>query len=206
MVDKILFLSNNREDSRAAAHLFREQASKSNLAWESAAGTIDDAEQLSSSAAMIVIVEPTSASNKIPSLSVPTEVWKYSAPEDFSGTIGKNLANLIVRLILKGGKRQPSAESASALTPAPTQLLKARAQTAVRVGLESKGRGGKKVSVITGLPLSDNEFEDLTTKLKRSCGTGGTYKDQQIEIQGDHRAKLMTELEKLGYKPKRTGG
>jgi predicted translation initiation factor SUI1 len=121
-------------------------------------------------------------------------------------TLNKNVANLIVRLILKGGKRQPLANPSAPTQQTGAQASKAAAQAAVRVGLESKGRGGKKVSVITGLPLSDSAFEDLTTKLKRSCGTGGTYKDQQIEIQGDHREKLMSELQKLGYKPKRTGG
>lgn len=206
MTKKIIFLSQNSEDSRAAEEIFRNQANQSELAWEAVSGSIAQVQQLDSEAAMIVFVEPTSAPNTIPTLKIPTEVWKYSEAQDVTETLNKNVANLIVRLILKGGKRQPLTNTSAPTQQTSVQVSKAAAQAAVRVGLESKGRAGKKVSVITGLPLSDSAFEDLTTKLKRSCGTGGTYKDQQIEIQGDHREKLMSELQKLGYKPKRTGG
>lgn len=60
----------------------------------------------------------------------------------------------------------------------------------VRVGLEKKGRGGKTVSVITGLSGSEDALRDLTSELKRRCGSGGTLKDGVIEIQGDHRDTL----------------
>lgn len=76
----------------------------------------------------------------------------------------------------------------------------------VRVGREVAGRGGKGVSVITGLPLGAAALEDLATKLKKSCGAGGVAKDGRIEIQGDHRDRLVAELTKLGYDAKRSGG
>jgi predicted translation initiation factor SUI1 len=86
--------------------------------------------------------------------------------------------------------------------PGPEDIRNAR----VRVGREVAGRGGKGVSVITGLPLNAAALDELATKLKKSCGAGGVAKDGRIEIQGDHRDKLVAELVKLGYDAKRSGG
>jgi translation initiation factor 1 len=76
----------------------------------------------------------------------------------------------------------------------------------VRVGRETSGRSGKGVSVITGLPLSASDLEALATRLKKLCGAGGAVKDGSIEIQGDHRDRLVQELVRLGYEAKRSGG
>src|SRR5262249_10030760 len=76
----------------------------------------------------------------------------------------------------------------------------------IRVGRETKGRRGKGVTTITGLPLDQDALLDLAAKLKNRCGSGGTVKEDRIEIQGDHREVIVTELEKLGYNAKRTGG
>jgi translation initiation factor 1 len=76
----------------------------------------------------------------------------------------------------------------------------------VRVRRESKGRGGKTVLVITGLPLDAAALTTLSGELKRRCGCGGTAKDGVIEIQGDHAELLLEELAKRGYKAKRAGG
>ncbi|KAF0218891.1 MAG: translation initiation factor [Geobacteraceae bacterium] len=76
----------------------------------------------------------------------------------------------------------------------------------VRVQRETKGRGGKTVTVITGVPLDAAALNALTGELKRRCGTGGTVKEWTIEIQGDHCDLLMAELEKRGYRVKRAGG
>ena len=76
----------------------------------------------------------------------------------------------------------------------------------VRVGRETKGRKGKGVTVISGVPLAGEALEDLATRLKRRCGSGGTVHDGVIEIQGDHRDALVAELAKLGYTVKRSGG
>jgi translation initiation factor 1 len=76
----------------------------------------------------------------------------------------------------------------------------------VRVGREVSGRGGKGVSVVTGLPLAGEALEELATRLKKACGAGGAVKDGTIEIQGEHRDRLVAELVKLGYDAKRSGG
>jgi translation initiation factor 1 len=71
---------------------------------------------------------------------------------------------------------------------------------------ESKGRGGKAVTLIKGLSLSEGDLSALTKKLKQVCGSGGTVKDGVIEIQGEHREKIADTLRKLGYKVKVAGG
>ncbi len=76
----------------------------------------------------------------------------------------------------------------------------------VRVGRETKGRKGKGVTLISGLPLSHAPLKQLAKKLKQKCGTGGTIKNSVVEIQGDHRDIVMEELKKLGYNVKRSGG
>jgi translation initiation factor 1 len=76
----------------------------------------------------------------------------------------------------------------------------------VRVGRETKGRKGKGVTVIKGVPLAGNELESLATRLKKRCGCGGTVDGGVIEIQGDHRDLLLAELGKLGYTVRRSGG
>ena len=78
--------------------------------------------------------------------------------------------------------------------------------TIVRVGRETKGRGGKGVTIISDLPLNEDGLNEFATKLKTRLGTGGTVKDGRIEIQGDHRDRLVAELEGLGYRAKRAGG
>ena len=76
----------------------------------------------------------------------------------------------------------------------------------VRVGRETKGRKGKGVTVITGLPLTHDALKSLAQKLKQKCGSGGTVKNGVIEIQGDHRDILVELLQKEGYSAKRSGG
>jgi len=92
-------------------------------------------------------------------------------------------------------------------TPAsPPKKAAATSSVRVRVGREVAGRGGKGVSVITGLPLAPAQLEALAATLKKSCGAGGAAKGGRIEIQGDHRDRLIEELRKLGYDAKRSGG
>jgi translation initiation factor 1 len=76
----------------------------------------------------------------------------------------------------------------------------------VRVGRESKGRKGKGVTLISGVPLDSEAIKSLGKELKKKCGTGGTVKDSIIEIQGDHRDLLVAELQKKGWTVKRSGG
>lgn len=76
----------------------------------------------------------------------------------------------------------------------------------VRVSLETKGRKGKGVTLVTGVLLDEDGLRKLATELKRRCGAGGTVKDGVIEIQGDHRDPLVAELTQRGYTAKRAGG
>ena len=86
------------------------------------------------------------------------------------------------------------------------QTARPQGDGVVRVGLEKKGRGGKTVSVITGLRGSDDDLRELASELKRRCGTGGTLKDGVIEIQGDHRDTLVEALKARGQTVKKVGG
>ena len=71
---------------------------------------------------------------------------------------------------------------------------------------DSKGRGGKAVTLVKKLVLSETDLKDLAKTLKQVCGSGGTVKDETIEIQGEHREKIAEALRKLGYKVKIAGG
>lgn len=79
-------------------------------------------------------------------------------------------------------------------------------QQRVLVKLDRKGRGGKSVTLIEGLNIPADNREKLLKKLKSGLGTGGTVKDSNIEIQGDHCYAIITTLTEMGYKPKRSGG
>ena len=76
----------------------------------------------------------------------------------------------------------------------------------VRVSRETKGRKGKGVTLVTGLPLDEAAMKILSKELKKTCGSGGTVREGVIEIQGEHRDVLVVELKKRGYEAKRSGG
>ena len=76
----------------------------------------------------------------------------------------------------------------------------------VRVSRETKGRGGKAVTLVKGVALDAAGLTALGKQLKAACGTGGTVKDGVIEIQGDHVDKVMASLQAGGYTVKRAGG
>jgi translation initiation factor 1 len=79
-------------------------------------------------------------------------------------------------------------------------------QQTVRVQVSRKGRGGKTVTLITGFQHSPAALTALAKQLKAQCGTGGTAKDDTIEIQGDHAQALVDFLVAKGYQAKRSGG
>jgi translation initiation factor 1 len=76
----------------------------------------------------------------------------------------------------------------------------------VRVRRETKGRGGKTVTTVSGVPLGGEALRNLASDLKRRCGTGGTVKDGVIEIQGDHRETIVADLSRRGFTAKLAGG
>ncbi len=79
-------------------------------------------------------------------------------------------------------------------------------QQTLRIQASKKGRGGKTVTVITGFQHNEESLAALAKKLKAQCGTGGTVKDDTVEIQGDHKVKLLEVVTKLGYEAKISGG
>lgn len=90
--------------------------------------------------------------------------------------------------------------------PAAAPAIKNPAKQGIRIRRESRGRGGKTVSIIDGLPLQGAELKTLLKKLQAGLGTGGAAKDGSLEIQGDHRDRLLQLLDKEGYKAKLSGG
>ena len=76
----------------------------------------------------------------------------------------------------------------------------------LRLQTSRKGRGGKTVTVISGFEAKTDTLNALLKQLKSHCGTGGAVKEDTLEIQGDHREKLLQFLLKAGYKAKISGG
>ena len=76
----------------------------------------------------------------------------------------------------------------------------------VRVSRESKGRGGKTVTLVRGLALDADALVSLGKRLRSACGTGGTVKDGVLEVQGDHAERVITLLQAEGIAAKRSGG
>jgi translation initiation factor 1 len=75
----------------------------------------------------------------------------------------------------------------------------------VRVSLQSKGRGGKSVTLVKGLALDAIALAALAKQLRTACGAGGTVKDGVIEVQGEHVERIIAALAKLGHGAKRAG-
>lgn len=96
--------------------------------------------------------------------------------------------------------RQPVAQCQCKVPAAPT------GDGVARVSRETKGRGGKAVTVVKGVLLDAGALGELGKQLKTACGTGGTVKDGVIEVQGDHCERVMQLLKAQGYSVKRAGG
>ena len=105
-----------------------------------------------------------------------------------------------------GSLAKPTPADKKAKTKPQAPAIRNPAKQGVRIRRESKGRGGKTVCVIDGLDLPDAQLKALLKRLKGQLGTGGAIKDGCLEIQGDHRDKLLALLEKEGIKAKLAGG
>ena len=99
-------------------------------------------------------------------------------------------------------RKSPSAPPRAPAGPAPASAATGR----VRVAREVAGRGGKAVTVVLGLPLAAADLEALGRELKKLCGAGGAVREGRIEIQGEHRDRLVEALRQRGYDSKRAGG
>ena len=97
--------------------------------------------------------------------------------------------------------RQPLAACVCGSRPAPG----AGGDSTVRVSRESKGRGGKTVTVVRGLTLDASALATLGKRLRSACGAGGTVKDAVLEVQGDHAERVIELLKAEGWIVKRAG-
>ncbi len=84
--------------------------------------------------------------------------------------------------------------------------IKSKAQRSVRVKTTRGGKGGKTVTMITGLEISLDDLKKLLKSLKAQCGTGGTIKADTLELQGDKVKEVLQLLVNEGYNPKQSGG
>jgi translation initiation factor 1 len=106
--------------------------------------------------------------------------------------------NKIVYQEFEQSDRSTAPEKSISELPPPQQNLRIQASRA--------GRKGKTVTIITGFQSSPDTLAKLLKQLKTKCGSGGTLKDNSIEIQGDRRQQLLPILTELGYKAKISGG
>jgi len=97
--------------------------------------------------------------------------------------------------------RRPAASCVCAKAPA-----RPAGDGIVRIGRETKGRGGKAVTLVRGLPLDKAALATLGKRLRSACGAGCTVKDAVIEVQGDHVERLLALLQAEGWPVKRVGG
>jgi predicted translation initiation factor SUI1 len=176
----VLFLSADTAGAGAAVAAFNTAAGRLGLPWLGAStGDLTTAE-------VVVPLDGTPPEN----YTGRVERWSGGDPNDA-------VNGLIARLL--GGSDEP-------LPPKPPPPAPPKKVHTVKLSRETAGRKGKGVTVVSELPLNEDQLKELATQLKNKCGTGGTAKDGRIEIQGDHRDKIAQELEKLGYKVRRAGG
>jgi len=99
----------------------------------------------------------------------------------------------------QGDTRQREASARKVTSLPPNQQV-------VYLHRDSKGRRGGTITLIKKLVLSEEDMKELAKKLKQLCGSGGTIKDGEIEIQGEHRERIAEALQKMGYRVKIAGG
>jgi translation initiation factor 1 len=155
---------------------------------------------------------------RFPAYADQAEYWQVADAPEALPLIEREVMDLVARLMGGGRPREmrPPEDTGENVCPAcrqPAGRCSCRAKAepirgkgTVRVGRETKGRRGKGVTIVWDLPLGEPEIAALAARLKERCGTGGTVRDGRIEIQGDQRDRVAAELEKLGYKVKRSGG
>ena len=104
------------------------------------------------------------------------------------------------------GRMCPACRKAIAQCACSTSAHAAPGDGIVRISRETKGRGGKAVTVVRGLATNAVTLEAMAKQLKAVCGSGGTVKDGAVEVQGDHCDKIAELLIAQGHKVKRAGG
>ncbi len=144
---------------------------------------------------------------RFPAWVEKVEFWDVDDDPKVLGLIEKEVLDLVARLISGGRRRSAPVQQDEPPEQTAAENNSAKANGApVRVGRETKGRRGKGVTTVAGLPLDEAGLQLLASTLKQTCGTGGTVKDGRIEIQGDQRERIVAALEGMGYRTKRAGG
>lgn len=227
---KLFFLATDSSATVAGAAVasFNEAAGKANMDWTAEVRRVVEPGEVKNSdlksADLLIGFDKGSQQSLLklvdPQLPSKAEYWNLPSGGDaVARFIEAEMQKLCVKLILKGGMKASASPSQTCglcrrafayclckSAPVSAQTPAQSAASAVRVSLDRKGRGGKDVTVISGLPLNDTALEDLGRKLKAQCGCGGTVKDGVIELQGDRRDFVITKLQGMGYKPKKSGG
>ncbi len=106
----------------------------------------------------------------------------------------------------EAGRMCPACRQPVAACTCRTALPAPAGDGIVRVSRETKGRGGKAVTLVRGLPLAADDLAALGKRLRNACGAGGTAKDGLLEVQGDHVERVMALLKAEGWTVKRAGG
>jgi len=149
---------------------------------------------------------------ELASLVPPLEIWDLEPQLDRARSIQAEINEWVARQItglprLKPATPMPTpsktTDSSKEANPKPEPGKKG---PIISLGRETKGRGGKGVTLLFDLPFSLTQAQELFVTLKNKCGTGGTVKDGRIEIQGDQRERIAQVLENMGYRVKRVGG
>lgn len=137
---------------------------------------------------------------RFPAWAEKVEFWHIDDAPNVLHLVEQHVMGLVARMLGGSADTQP----APVVAERPAEKAISKPLTA-KVGRQTAGRRGKGVTTVFDLPLDDDGLRELAATLKQRCGTGGTVKDGQIEIQGDQRERVVAELEKLGYKVKRVG-
>ncbi len=119
--------------------------------------------------------------------------------------IGRYIPQPKIEAMPKGSWREFDS-SGSKARPVKQESMTLKAQRPVRVQRTRGGKGGKTVTIISGLELQPSQSKLLLKRLKASCGTGGTLKEDCLELQGDQVDAVLEYLRNAGFAPKRSGG
>jgi protein-tyrosine phosphatase len=142
---------------------------------------------------------------RYPAWAEKVEFWQVDDAPEALDLIEREVMSLVARLL--GGRPRQEIQPTEAPVPEGASAKEtAKKPVTLKVGWETAGRRGKGVTTVFDLPLEGDDVRALAALLKQRCGTGGTVKDGRIEIQGDQRERLASELQKLGYRVKRVGG
>jgi translation initiation factor 1 len=106
----------------------------------------------------------------------------------------------------EAGRMCPACRQPLAQCACKAQAVPPPSDGVVRVSRETKGRGGKAVTLVKGAPLDALALAALGKQLRAACGSGGTVKDGVVEVQGDHCERVMALLKEKGWTVKRAGG